>query len=69
MPRLSVVRLSQILVKIKVSSILLLLPLDIPTDSSLATWNSEFTAAMAKLSLLGIDQDTASGFVDCTSLI
>lgn len=34
-----------------------------------ATWILKFSAAMQKLSLLGIDSETVSGFTDCTSLI
>ncbi|KAF7187956.1 Versatile peroxidase VPL1 [Pseudocercospora fuligena] len=34
-----------------------------------ATWTSDFTAAMYKLSVLGIPQSMVDSFVDCTSLI
>ncbi|EME46791.1 hypothetical protein DOTSEDRAFT_33342 [Dothistroma septosporum NZE10] len=37
--------------------------------NNLNAWNAEFPAAMQKMSLFGIDQGTAAGFVDCTSLI
>jgi manganese peroxidase len=39
------------------------------TSIILDAWNQAFSAAMLKLSLLGIPDSVSSGFVDCTSLV